>query len=137
MTYHTKIAMTTTGMYLLYGGKITFTLSNLMRAEWIFRSPIGGYRWGSISLPVRPNQVLIGSRLTRVSRLLGFSAFVGFFVLVVGWPLNSYLARRSIRIQKGLLAARDKRMGVVSELIGAVRSIECFAIGELIATPFR
>ena len=41
-------------------------------------------------------------------------------VLLVGWPLNSYATRRSIRISKGVLAARDKRMGVLSELIGAV-----------------
>jgi hypothetical protein len=54
------------------------------------------------------------------SRLLGWSAFAGFVVLIAGWPLNSYIARRSIRIQKGVLAARDKRMGVLNELIGAV-----------------
>jgi hypothetical protein len=53
-------------------------------------------------------------------RLLGWSAFAGFFVLVLGWPLNSYIAKRSIRIQKGMMATRDKRMGVLNELIGAV-----------------
>ena len=41
--------------------------------------------------------------------------------MVLGWPLNSFLTRRAIRISKGLLAARDKRMGVLNELIGAVR----------------
>ena len=55
--------------------------------------------------------------------LLGWSAFAGFFVLALGWPLNSYIAKRSIRIQKGLMAARDKRMGVLNELIGAVCSL--------------
>lgn len=53
-------------------------------------------------------------------RLLGWSAFAGSIVLLVGWPLNNFMARRSIRIQKGVLAARDKRMGVLNELIGAV-----------------
>jgi len=53
-------------------------------------------------------------------RLLGLSAFAGFLILIAGWPLNSYIARRSIRIQKGVLAARDARMGVLNELIGAV-----------------
>ena len=52
--------------------------------------------------------------------LLGWSAFAGFLVLALGWPLNSYITKRSIRIQKGLMAARDKRMGVLNELIGAV-----------------
>ena len=34
--------------------------------------------------------------------------------------MNSILARANIRIQKGVLAARDKRMGVLDELIRAV-----------------
>jgi len=63
-------------------------------------------------------------------RLLGLSAFAGFIVLVAGWPLNSYISRRSIRIQKGVLAARDKRMGVLNELIGAVKFIKFFAWEE-------
>lgn len=53
-------------------------------------------------------------------RLLGWSAFTGFFVLVLSWPLNNFVARRSVRIQKGVSTARDKRMGVLNELIGAV-----------------
>lgn len=53
-------------------------------------------------------------------RLLGLSAFAGFIVLLAGWPLNSFIARRNIRIQKGVLTARDKRMGVLDELIRAV-----------------
>ena len=57
-------------------------------------------------------------------RLLGLSAFAGFLILLAGWPLNSFIARRSIRIQKGVLSARDKRMGVLNELIGAV-SVSC------------
>uniref|UniRef100_A0A8H8CJP6 Multidrug resistance-associated ABC transporter n=1 Tax=Psilocybe cubensis TaxID=181762 RepID=A0A8H8CJP6_PSICU len=63
-------------------------------------------------------------------QLLGLSAFAGFVVLLVGWPLNSFIARRSIRIQKGVLAARDKRMGVLNELIGAVKFIKFFAWEE-------
>ncbi|KAF8224098.1 hypothetical protein L208DRAFT_1313304 [Tricholoma matsutake] len=57
------------------------------------------------------------------SRLLGWSAFAGFVVLLAGWPLNSFIAQCSIRIQKGLLAARDKQMGVLNELIGSVGSL--------------
>ncbi|KAI0257019.1 hypothetical protein BJV78DRAFT_1272168 [Lactifluus subvellereus] len=60
-------------------------------------------------------------------QLLGWSAFSGFFILALGWPLNSYIAKRSIRIQKGVMNARDKRMAVLSELIGAVKFIKFFA----------
>lgn len=59
-------------------------------------------------------------------RLLGWSAFAGFIILLIGWPLNNFVARRSVRIQKGVLAARDKRMGVLNELIGAVGLFSSF-----------
>ncbi|KAF8626899.1 hypothetical protein AX15_004637 [Amanita polypyramis BW_CC] len=60
-------------------------------------------------------------------QLLGVSAFAGLVVLLAGWPLSSLIARRNIWIQKKLLAARDKRMGVLNELIGSVKFIKFFA----------
>jgi len=44
--------------------------------------------------------------------------------------LPRLLARRSISISKGLLAARDKRMGVLNELLGAIKFIKFFAWEE-------
>lgn len=58
-----------------------------------------------------PMEIIIGSIF--LYQLLGFSAFAGFVVLLLGWPLNSYLTRRSIRIQKGVLKAKDTRMGTL------------------------
>ncbi|KAG6870189.1 hypothetical protein C0992_000785, partial [Termitomyces sp. T32_za158] len=75
-----------------------------------------------------PFEILIASLF--LYNLLGLSAFAGFLVLLLGWPLNSYIARRSVRVQKGWLAARDKRMGVVSELVGAVKFVKFFAWEE-------
>ncbi|THH08106.1 hypothetical protein EW145_g2928 [Phellinidium pouzarii] len=75
-----------------------------------------------------PFEIIIAC--TFLYQLLGWSAFVGFLVLLLGWPLNSFIARRSIRIQKGLLGARDKRMGVLNELIGAIKFIKFFAWEE-------
>lgn len=50
--------------------------------------------------------------------------------MLVGWPLNSFLMKRSIRIQKGVSATRDKRMAVLNELISAVKFIKFFAWEE-------
>ncbi|TCD65592.1 hypothetical protein EIP91_002477 [Steccherinum ochraceum] len=75
-----------------------------------------------------PFEVIIASIF--LYQLLGVSAFAGFVVLIIGWPLNNFIARRSIRIQKGVSAARDKRMGVLNELIGAVKFIKFFAWEE-------
>ncbi|KAH6873975.1 multidrug resistance-associated ABC transporter [Coprinopsis sp. MPI-PUGE-AT-0042] len=72
-----------------------------------------------------PLEIIIAGFL--LYQLLGLSAFAGFFVLILGWPLNSYISKRSIRIQKGVLSARDGRMGVLNELIGAVKFIKFFA----------
>lgn len=52
---------------------------------------------------------------------MGPPAFAGFFVLILGWPLNTYVTKRAFSIRKGLMSTRDKRMAVLTELIGAVR----------------
>ncbi|KAF8836435.1 P-loop containing nucleoside triphosphate hydrolase protein [Paxillus ammoniavirescens] len=75
-----------------------------------------------------PLEIIIAS--TFLYNLLGISAFAGFIVIVIGWPLNSFITRRSIRIQKGVSASRDKRMAVLNELISAVKFIKFFAWEE-------
>jgi F0F1-type ATP synthase membrane subunit b/b' len=65
--------------------------------------------------------------MTFLYNLMGISAFAGILCLVIGSPLNSLLARRALNIQKGLLAARDKRMGIVNEVVTGVKFIKFFA----------
>ncbi|KAG1809100.1 uncharacterized protein BJ212DRAFT_1484598 [Suillus subaureus] len=72
-----------------------------------------------------PFEIIIAT--TFLYNLLGLSAFAGFIVLLAGWPLNSFVTKRSIRIQKGVSASRDKRMAVLNELISAVKFIKFFA----------
>ncbi|KAF9039893.1 multidrug resistance-associated ABC transporter [Panaeolus papilionaceus] len=63
-------------------------------------------------------------------KLMGISAFAGFIVLLPGWPLNRYLSQRSVRILKGVLSARDKRMGALNELIRSIKFIKFFGWEE-------
>lgn len=56
--------------------------------------------------------------------ILGWSAFAGVLVLVVAVPLNSFVSKRSIKITQELLKARDKRISVMTELIGAITFIK-------------
>ncbi|KAG1838819.1 hypothetical protein DFJ58DRAFT_617029, partial [Suillus subalutaceus] len=72
-----------------------------------------------------PFEIIIAT--TFLYNLLGLSVFAGFVVLLAGWPLNSFVTKRSIRIQKGVSASRDKRMAVLNELISAVKFIKFFA----------
>ncbi|KAF7299119.1 ABC bile acid [Mycena indigotica] len=83
---------------------------------------------GAFNIYGAPMEILVGSWFLYV--LLGWSAFAGFIVLLVGWPLNSYVARRRVRMHKGELKARDGRMSVINELIGAVKFIKFFAWEE-------
>ncbi|KAF9070335.1 multidrug resistance-associated ABC transporter [Rhodocollybia butyracea] len=72
-----------------------------------------------------PVEIILG--LVYLYRLLGPSALVGLVVVLAGWPLNTYLTKRSMEIYRGTAKVRDKRMGVVSEVIGAVKFIKFFA----------
>ncbi|KAI0782312.1 multidrug resistance-associated ABC transporter [Abortiporus biennis] len=72
-----------------------------------------------------PFEIIIASVF--LYQLLGLSAFAGFFVLLIGWPLNNFVAKRAYRIHKGVSVARDKRMGVLNELISAIKFVKFFA----------
>ena len=48
-------------------------------------------------------------------------------MFIISAPLNQFLMKRAINIQKGLLAAKDKRMGVLNEIITSVKFIKFFA----------
>ncbi|KAJ7175965.1 hypothetical protein C8R46DRAFT_1174662 [Mycena filopes] len=67
-------------------------------------------------------------------QLLGWSAFAGFISIVAGVPLNKYLSERMARINKAILTAKDKRMGEVNELLGAIKFVKFFSWEELWVT---
>ncbi|KAI0649819.1 multidrug resistance-associated ABC transporter [Trametes meyenii] len=72
-----------------------------------------------------PCEILIATVF--LYQLLGVSAFAGLLVLMLTWPLSSIAGKNSLNIQKGASSARDKRMGILSELIGAIKFIKFFA----------
>ncbi|KAH7920819.1 P-loop containing nucleoside triphosphate hydrolase protein [Leucogyrophana mollusca] len=80
---------------------------------------------GAYFLYGAPFEIVIASIF--LYNLLGISAFAGFVFLLAGWPLNSYITRRGVYIQKGASASRDKRMAVLNELISSVKFIKFFA----------
>ncbi|KAJ7846310.1 multidrug resistance-associated ABC transporter [Mycena leptocephala] len=106
-------------------GADTGKIVNLMASDQTRVSTIVS---GAYNIYGAPMEIIVGS--TFLYALLGWSAFAGFVVLLVGWPLNSYVARRRVRMHKGELKARDGRMSVVNELIGAVKFIKFFAWEE-------
>ncbi|KAF8502966.1 ABC transporter type 1, transmembrane domain-containing protein [Gautieria morchelliformis] len=59
-------------------------------------------------------------------QLLGLSAFAGFLCWAVVAPLNSVLAKQAVGLQKGVLAAGDKRMNVINELLNSVKLVKFY-----------
>ncbi|KAF7340568.1 ABC bile acid [Mycena sanguinolenta] len=106
-------------------GADTGKIVNLMAGDQTRVSTIVS---GAYNIYGAPVEIIVGSVF--LWSLLGWSAFAGFVVLLVGWPLNSYVARRRVRMHKGELKARDARMSVVNELIGSVKFIKFFAWEE-------
>ncbi|KAJ7725290.1 hypothetical protein DFH07DRAFT_970902 [Mycena maculata] len=75
-----------------------------------------------------PFEIGIGSVF--LYQLLGWSAFAGFGVFIVCWPLNSYITSQRFVISKERSKAKDKRMAVLDELISSVKFIKFFAWEE-------
>ncbi|KAH8810190.1 hypothetical protein DL96DRAFT_1821685 [Flagelloscypha sp. PMI_526] len=75
-----------------------------------------------------PVQIVIAAVF--LYKLLGWSAFAGFSVLLVGTPLNAWLSKRTISITKSINVARDSRMSVVTEVIQSIKFIKFFAWEE-------
>ncbi|CED85550.1 Multidrug resistance-associated protein/mitoxantrone resistance protein, ABC superfamily [Phaffia rhodozyma] len=60
-------------------------------------------------------------------QLLGWSAFTGVAALILLWPVSSKLRNRAVRINKGTVEARDKRMTVMNEIVLSIRLIKFLA----------
>ncbi|TDL18516.1 hypothetical protein BD410DRAFT_880297 [Rickenella mellea] len=72
-----------------------------------------------------PIEIIVA--LAMLYQLLGVAAFVGFGMLIITFPLNALAANFAQKYAKEVQAARDDRMAVVNELIGAVKFIKFFA----------
>ncbi|KAI0634339.1 multidrug resistance-associated ABC transporter [Trametes polyzona] len=95
---------------------------NLMTSD---ASRISGTVTGLYFLYGAPFELALAA--TFLYQLLGLSAFAGFAIMFLSWPLTNFITSRNIRIQKGLSTARDKRLGVLNELISAIKFIKFFA----------
>ncbi|CAG8557324.1 8544_t:CDS:10, partial [Ambispora gerdemannii] len=99
-------------------GKIT----NLMAVDALKVSEIAAYFFYLYSFPI---QITIS--MVYLYSLLGVSAFAGVLTIMVTYPLPSFINQRFEVIHKRLMTATDKRMGVMNELLQAIRIIKFFA----------
>ncbi|WRT70588.1 uncharacterized protein IL334_007586 [Kwoniella shivajii] len=95
---------------------------NLMAGD---TNRIGNTVSGGYYIYGAPFEIIVASIF--LYNILGWSAFAGVVVLIIATPLNSFASKRSVKITQELLKARDKRIGVMNELIGAIQFIKFFA----------
>ncbi|KAJ7047568.1 P-loop containing nucleoside triphosphate hydrolase protein [Mycena alexandri] len=55
---------------------------------------------------------------------LGWAAFSGMFFVILSIPLNYVIAKLNVKYEKGIVTARDKRTGVLNELISSIKFIK-------------
>ncbi|RIA90254.1 P-loop containing nucleoside triphosphate hydrolase protein [Glomus cerebriforme] len=99
-------------------GKIT----NLMAVDAQKISELAAYIFYLYCFPL---QIIICIILLYL--LLGVSALVGVCTIIVTYPIPALINQRFATIHKRLMATTDKRIGVMNELLQAIRIIKFFA----------
>ncbi|KAK4700303.1 hypothetical protein P7C70_g5949, partial [Phenoliferia sp. Uapishka_3] len=73
-----------------------------------------------------PAEIIIGTVF--LYQLLGYAAFVGISVAVLFLPLNHYTSKAFANVENKLMNARDKRVGLMNEVLQSVRMIKYMAV---------
>ncbi|EXJ66028.1 ATPase [Cladophialophora psammophila CBS 110553] len=99
------------------------TIINLMSIDSFKVAEVCAYLhflWAAV-----PVQLIMAVSL--LYNVLGFSSFVGIFVMVLILPLNLYIAHSFQAAQKRIMAATDSRIHVTNEVLQNIRIIKYFA----------
>ncbi|KAG9319425.1 hypothetical protein KVV02_006712 [Mortierella alpina] len=72
-----------------------------------------------------PLEIIIS--LVMLYSVLGLSSFVGIGVMLLTSPAHHYAAKKYAKIQEQLMETRDRRVGLMSELLQGIRMIKFFA----------
>ncbi|EJD49745.1 P-loop containing nucleoside triphosphate hydrolase protein [Auricularia subglabra TFB-10046 SS5] len=99
-------------------GKITSLVSTDARR-------IGFFMAFLVQLIQTPLSIIIAA--TFLYRLMGWSAFAGYVVLLLAVPANHFLLKWQYRVMQVMLEMRDRRMQSMNEVIQAIKFIKLSA----------
>ncbi len=71
--------------------------------------------------------LVIGLCLIYLIALLGWSAVIGFMVLLASLPIQTLVSRWFVKLQKRLLETTDKRLNLATEVLGCIKTVKFFA----------
>ncbi len=76
--------------------------------------------------------LVIGLCLIYLIVLLGWSAVIGFLVLLASLPIQTLVSRWFVKLQKRLLETTDKRLNLATEVLGCIKTVKFFRMGTLL-----
>ncbi|KAN0061178.1 Transporter of the ATP-binding cassette (ABC) [Thecaphora frezii] len=71
--------------------------------------------------------VTIALCLYYLIRLLGWSAVIGFMVLLASMPAQALVSTWFVKLQRRLLEMTDKRLNLATEVLGCIKTVKFFA----------
>ncbi|KAG0260123.1 hypothetical protein DFQ27_003732 [Actinomortierella ambigua] len=69
----------------------------------------------------------IAIALVLLYQVLGLSSLVGVAIMLLTMPAHHFAAKKYVRIQEQLMQTRDRRVGLMTELLQGIRMIKFFA----------
>ncbi|KAH9050918.1 ATP-binding cassette transporter [Lactarius deliciosus] len=86
---------------------------------------VSEFSWHIFTLVDSPIEIIIGTIF--LYSLLGSSAFMGLAVTCLFLPLNHFAGKVVVGAQENLMKARDERVALMNEVLGAIRMLKFMA----------
>ncbi|KAF8507555.1 multidrug resistance-associated ABC transporter [Gautieria morchelliformis] len=86
---------------------------------------VSEFAWHIFSLIDSPIEIVIGSYF--LYKLLGVSCFIGLAVTCLFLPMNHWAGKVVVVAQDSLMKARDERVSLMNEILGAIRMLKFMA----------
>ncbi|KAI8595921.1 P-loop containing nucleoside triphosphate hydrolase protein [Dissophora ornata] len=106
----------------------TGMITNLMAVD---ANRIAGLGSSIFFIYTCPIEILIAMGM--LYRVLGASAFVGLGVMLLTFPVHYFAGQKYAKLQEQLMETRDRRVGLMSELLQGIRMIKFFTWEKNIA----
>ncbi|KAH7925080.1 hypothetical protein BV22DRAFT_1195420 [Leucogyrophana mollusca] len=86
---------------------------------------VSEFSWHMFALVDSPIEIVIGTLF--LYKLLGVSCFIGLAIILLFLPLNHLGGKVVVRAQENLMKARDERVALMNEILGAIRMLKFMA----------
>jgi hypothetical protein len=104
-------------------GEFSWHMFTLVGASHVLPVPVTAFLNCCQDSPI---EIVVGTIF--LYTLLGSSAFVGLAVTCLFLPLNHFAGKIVVGAQESLMKARDERVALMNEILGAIRMLKVFAL---------